>query len=203
MPDLKDITQELINEFVAAAHGDFGKVKALLSAAGPALLEANASWNERAIQAAAQTANAEIAEFLLEAGAPLEIPTAAVLGRREALDSLLQADPQLAEARGAHDLPLMYFPAVGGQPEIAEILLSAGSDVNARAPAGTTALHGAVIFRQQSMVKWLLDHGADPKVQDGNGKTALDIAEEQGDEGTAALLQEYGAAVGQKEDVDI
>lgn len=203
MSNRADIEQAKIDEFVAAAHGDFARVKALLDAEGPALLEANASWDERAIQAAAQTANVEIAEFLLEAGAPLEIPTAAALGRHGVVKALLRQDPELAHVRGAHGLPLMYFPAVGGQPEIAETLLSAGSDVNARAPAGTTALHGAALFRQQTMVKWLLEHGANASVQDGNGKTALDIAEEQGDEGTAALLQEFGTAAGQVENLDI
>jgi ankyrin repeat protein len=97
----------------------------------------------------------------------------------------------------------MYFPAVGGYPEIADILHSAGSDVNASSPGGMTALHGAVIFHQQAMVKWLLEHGAEPGAQDGNGKTALDLAEEQGDVGIAALLQEFGAAAGQVENVDI
>jgi ankyrin repeat protein len=53
------------------------------------------------------------------------------------------------------------------------------------------------------MVKWLLEHGANPRAQDGNGKTALDIAEEQDDEGIAALLLEFGAAAGQVENVDI
>jgi uncharacterized protein len=189
MPDNQN-TPEQIDEFVAAAHGDVARVKAMLNE-HPALLDANASWNERAIQAAAQTANYAIAEFLLEAGAPLEIPTAAVFGQREVVESLLRSDPELAHARGAHDLPLMYFPAVGGQLEIAEILLAAGSDVNARAPGGTTALHAAVLFGQQTMAKWLLEHGAEPNVRDGNEKTPLEIAEENGEQGIAVLLQEY------------
>jgi hypothetical protein len=57
-------TQELINDFVGNAHGNFDRVKALLEQY-PSLINANASWTETAIQAAAQVGNVEIAEYLL------------------------------------------------------------------------------------------------------------------------------------------
>jgi hypothetical protein len=55
-----------------------------------------------------------------------------VLGNTDLVRSELAADPGLARARGVHDLPALYFAAIGRQPVVAELLLEAGADVNDR-----------------------------------------------------------------------
>ncbi len=180
--------QEIINEFIGAAHGDFKRVQALLEQY-PSLINANASWTETAIQAAAQMGNAEIAEYLLAHGAPLDICTAAMLGMHSKVSELLAAEPAQAFARGAHGIPVLYFPVIRGYREIAELLLAHGSDVNGE--AGTTPLQGAVMFGQAGMLKWLLAHGANPQVKDYEGKTPLERAVEKGN----AEIQEMLKAV--------
>ena len=101
MDNLPPLSQALIDQFVGAAHGDFDTVQKLL-AEEPRLIDANASWQEVAIEAAAQTARVDIINFLLAAGAPLDICTAAMLGMRQQVDTFLSAASGAIHARGAH-----------------------------------------------------------------------------------------------------
>jgi len=182
--------QELIDQFVGNAHGNFAVVKELLEQ-HPDLLNANASWNEYAIEAAAQTAQVEIAEYLLSKGAPLDICTAAMLGRLEQVKSMLQADPNLIGARGAHGIPLMYFPVIRGHRAIADFLFKQGAQIDISSPGGITPLHGAVMFNQVDMAAWLLDQGADPNSR-YDGKTPLGMAVEKEQQALSGLLRGRG-----------
>jgi ankyrin repeat protein len=179
--------QDLIDRFVGACHGDFDAIKALLED-HPELLNANASWNETGIQAAAQTGRQDIAGYLIEAGAPVDICTAAMLGLKQRVEQLLATDPSLAQATGAHQLPVLYFPIITGNQSIAQLLLDHGAQINA-GQGRTTSLHGAVLFNQVSMVAWLLEHGARKQVQDYNNKTPLQIAVENGNHEISELLR--------------
>lgn len=61
--------------------------------------------------------------------------------------------------------------------DVVKALLEKGSDVNARSQDGTTPLMNAAGgFGDASIVKLLLDHGADPMAKDNLGKTALSLA---------------------------
>jgi len=187
---MPSLPQDLIDQFVGNAHGNLAVVQALLSQ-HPSLLNADASWHEHAIEAAAQTAQVEIIELLLAAGAPLDICTAAVMGMQDNVEAFLRADPSAVHARGAHGIPLMYFPVIRGQIDIADLLLQRGADLNAASPGGITPLHGAVMFNQPGMAAWMLDHAAYPNLR-YDGKTPLAIAKEKGFIGLAELLTAHG-----------
>ena len=169
------LSQDVIDEFVGVAHGDFVRVRALL-AEHPALINARASWNETAIEAAAQVGRRDIAEFLLVHGAPLDICTAAMLGMADRVNTFMQTDPALINAQGAHGIPLLYFPVIGGHPALAETLLEHGANINA-GEGGNPPIHGAVMFRQIDMLKWLLDHGANVNALNYESKTPLAVAQ--------------------------
>ena len=186
------IPQNIIDEFVGVAHGDFARLKALLEQY-PILLNASATWNETAIQAATQMGRIDIVEYLLARGAPLDICTASMLGLADRVSAVLGADPSLSQATGAHGIPLLYFPVIRGQKAIAEMLLSRGAQVNAGA-GGNTPLHGAVLFNRPEMVSWLLSHGANPSLLDYNGKTPLQLAEENKNEPIAGILRHHASA---------
>jgi uncharacterized protein len=187
-----ELAQETIDEFVGVAHGDAVRFNELLQQ-HPGLVNARASWQETAIQAAAQTGQIEIAETLLKAGAPLDICTAAMLGQADEVAAMLEQDPAQSHASGAHGIPVLYYPSIRGHLEIAEQLLSAGAEVDAGA-GGNTPLHGAVLFRQLQMVRWLLAHGADPSLEDYNGKTAYALAVDNGLADIAAEMRAHGVA---------
>ena len=166
--------QALIDEFVGVAHGDFDKVKELLGQ-NPGLLNALAAWGESALGAAAQTGRVDIAEYLLAAGAPLDICTAAMLGRTDTVRAALAADPAEANAKGAHGLPVLYHAVIGGHKDIADLLLAHGAELNT-GDGASSPLHGAAAFGRGAMVAWLLAHGANPAALDYEGKTPLDRA---------------------------
>lgn len=183
------LSQDMIDEFVGAAHGDFARVQALL-AEYPALINARATWNETAIEAAAQVGRRDIAEFLLARGAPLDICTAAMLSLADRVNSFLQADPSLVNAQGAHGIPLLYYPVIGGHQRIADTLLARGAAINA-GEGGSPPIHGAVMFRQAGMLKWLLDHGANVNALNYENKTPLAVAQANGANEIVEVLRQY------------
>lgn len=183
------LSQETINTFVVAAHHDLPQVRQML-AQHPDLLNASAEWMETPIQAAAHTGQRTIVQALLDEGAPLDICTAAMMGLNEELARFIEESPEMLDDTGAHGIPLMFFPALMGDVEIAEMLYAAGVSVN-DGDGGNTALHGAAGSGHTAMVRWLLDHDANPYALDFNGKMPIDLAEAAGFEEAAALLRPY------------
>jgi ankyrin repeat protein len=182
--------QDLIDAFVGAAHGDFAQVKELL-AQHPGLINRSASWVETAIEAAAQTGQVEIAEFLLEHGAPKGICTAAMLGHIEDVARALHQDPNQASAKGAHGISVLYHAVIRGQAGIAQMLLDYGADVNGGG-GGSPAIHGAVMFDQPGMAEWLLARGADVNLLNYEKKTPLKAALDMKRNAVAEVLRAHG-----------
>lgn len=163
-------SQDTIDLFVGVAHGNLEKVQAML-AEHPSLLNARASDDgETALGAAAHVGNRPIAEFLLERGAPLDIFTAAMLPRPDAVIQLLDQDPTLIHTRGAHNVTLMYHVALGGDVTLAETIKDKGAD------SIHSALHGAVRRNNLAMAKWLVNNGADLTMHDFRNQTSLEAA---------------------------
>lgn len=190
MSDTTYPSQELIDQFVGNAHGNFSPVKELLDKY-PSLVNANATWTETAIEAAAQTGQVEIVNYLLAHGAEYDICTAAMLGNLNCIEEYLKEDANLIHARGAHGLPLLYFPIIHARLDIAQYLLEHGADINSASPNGITPLHAAVMFKQPEMARWLLDHGAKPNPS-YEGKTPLGMALETTQSALVEVLRSHG-----------
>jgi ankyrin repeat protein len=180
-------TQEELRPFVLAAHGNFAAVKELL-AAQPVLLNARfQDFNETALEAAAHTGQREIAQYLLDAGAPLTICAAAMLGRTEDVAAFLASDPTLANSAGAHGIPLLFHVALSGKTEIADLLVAHGGGDGA-----SPALNAAAPRGHRAMVAWLLAHGADPNTPNFQGKLPMRLALDNGQTEIADLIREHG-----------
>jgi hypothetical protein len=112
------LSSELVQEFVAKAHGDLDAVKTLLESE-PALLNASWDWGagdwETGLGAAAHMGRRDIALYLLERGARADIFTAAMLGETEVVGAMLSAWPELREAPGPHGIPLLEHAKAGGE----------------------------------------------------------------------------------------
>ena len=122
---------ETVQAFVANAHGDLEVVGALLSEE-PAL--ANAAWDwgggdwETGLGAAAHMGRRDIALFLLENGARLDIFAAAMLGDVEVVRAMLAAYPEKRDELGPHGIPLVPHARAGGDDAraVLDLLETAG-----------------------------------------------------------------------------
>jgi uncharacterized protein len=181
-----DAGQSVVEELVGNAHGNLARVRELLDV-HPAALNLRAPWNETAIEAATQMGDKPIIELLIGRGAPVDFFTACVLGRMDEINAELRADPSRVNARGVHDLPALYFAAIGADLDTAKRLLEGGADVNLRAESAAP-IHGAVMGGSAAMVRLLLEHGADPSLPDYKGRGARQLAEDMGRPALAALF---------------
>src|SRR5262245_48569781 len=108
----------LVQEFVAKAHGDLGRVTELLERE-PRLVNAVWDWGggdfESALGAAAHVGRKDIATFLLGHGARLDIFAAAMFGKLDIVKAALSAFPSAKDAPGPHGIPLIVHAQVGGE----------------------------------------------------------------------------------------
>jgi len=186
------IAPETVREFVISGHGNLARIMAMLDEV-PELLNVKHRWAEddweSAIQAAAHVGSVAVADYLLARGAPLEICTAAMLGRRGEVESLLRADAALIYERGAHGIPLLAHSALNGDIELFSFLMMQGAEEGI-----SFALHNAVASGRTGLARWILTNARpDLEWKNYEGKTALAVAIEQGDRELQALLRERGA----------
>jgi hypothetical protein len=112
------LAADLVEEFVGKAHADLDRVKELL-AQEPALVNAVWDWGsgdfESALGAAAHMGRKDIANFLLEYGARLDLFAAAMLGKLEIVKAALEAFPAAINTLGPHGIPLLKHAELGGE----------------------------------------------------------------------------------------
>lgn len=111
------LNAQLVEEFVGNAHGNLERVKELL-AQEAGLVNATWDWGggdfETALGAASHTGRRDIAVFLLEHGARLDIFAAAMLGKLEIVQAAIEAFPQALHTPGPHGIPLIVHAEAGG-----------------------------------------------------------------------------------------
>jgi hypothetical protein len=106
-----------VQSFVANAHGDFDAVQTLI-AEEPRLVNAAWDWGggdwETALGAAAHMGRRQIALYLLEHGARLDLFAAAMLGYFDIISAILSDFPEMHDAKGPHGIPLVEHARAGG-----------------------------------------------------------------------------------------
>jgi ankyrin repeat protein len=151
------LSTDLVREFVIAGHGNLEKVRKMLEE-NPELLSLPYAWSETdhetAIQGAAQVGSIPVATYLLERGAPLEICTAAMLGRKEEVEKRIGEDPKNINSTGAHGIPLLPHAAWSGNLELVRYLFRHGAKTGA-----SSALHNTITRGDYDMVVWLVENG--------------------------------------------
>src|SRR5688500_3177217 len=108
----------LVQEFVGNSHGDLERVKELL-AQEPALINASWDWGggdwETGLGAAAHMGRKDIADYLLESGARLDLFAAAMLGKLNIVKAALDVYPGAINTPGPHGIPLIAHAKAGGE----------------------------------------------------------------------------------------
>jgi hypothetical protein len=134
------------------------------------------------ILVAAYHGQAEIASFLADKTIVLTIFEAAATGKINHVIRLLARDPQLVNAYAEDGFQALGLACFFGHYR--------GADPNVREQGGFTPLHAAAQNDDLDTVRLLLLGGADLTLKNQDGKTALDVAMDAGNEKASALLGE-------------
>ena len=108
----------LVQEFVIAAHGNLERTRELLLQESGLI---NSCWDwgggdfETALGGAAHMGRKDIANFLLENGARLDLFAAAMLGKLDIVKAALITFPDAMKTPGPHGIPLIAHAKAGGE----------------------------------------------------------------------------------------
>jgi ankyrin repeat protein len=189
--------------FAAIREGRSADVKRLLEA-NPSLATARNAKGVSAVTAALFRSHGEgfvppqkneVLAALLARGAPLDRFEAAALGGRARIVRELEADPAYLTSESSFGWAPLHFAAYGGNLKVAELLLDRGADINRRANTKfrNTPLQVSLLTAQEEMAAMLVKRGADVRIEQAEGFTALHEAAQIGSEKLAALLLDAGA----------
>ena len=106
-----------VKRFVIAGHGNLAAVKAML-ADEPNLINGAVDWGsgdfETALGGASHMGRRDIAEFLLENNARMDIFAATMLGKIDIVKAAVAAFPNIVHVPGPHGIPLIVHAEKGG-----------------------------------------------------------------------------------------
>ena len=123
---------ETVQSFVANSHGDLDVVSSLLTEE-PRLVNAAWDWGggdwETGLGAAAHMGRRQIALYLIEHGARLDLFAAAMLGYFDVVSAMLSDFPEMRDAKGPHGIPLVEHARVGGADARAVLELLEATEV--------------------------------------------------------------------------
>lgn len=176
-------TQEEGNQFIIDCHTNFNAVKEKV-AVNPEIVNA---YNEEAIEsalgAAGHMGRRDIAEFLLNGGARLELAAAAMLNMQDYVAGEISNDSALAMSGGAHGIPVAFHAALSDDPAMLQILWDAGA-----VDLCKKGIAFAIGFNKLNATRWLLKNGADAKGAEMMGKPILEVVKERNMTEMQALL---------------
>ena len=106
-----------VKRFVIAGHGNLAAVKAML-AEEPNLINGAIDWGngdfETALGGASHMGRRDIAEYLLEHNARMDIFAATMLGKLDIVKAAVAAYPKIVQVPGPHGIPLLVHAEKGG-----------------------------------------------------------------------------------------
>ena len=166
---------------------------AVLLAAGPTLDVFDAASVGRADRVAALLdADAALVNAYSRDGFfPLGL--AAFFGHPETVRLLLARGADVTQvARNPMRIQALHAAVAGRSRQAVQLVVEAGAPINAQQHKGWTALHEVVHQKNEELTRYFLAHGADPKVQNDEGKSAIGLAAEEGNHAILKLLKGQG-----------
>ncbi|MFL6518961.1 MAG: ankyrin repeat domain-containing protein [Chthoniobacterales bacterium] len=112
------IDRARVKRFVIAGHFNLEAVKEML-AADPTLINGAIDWGngdfETALGGASHMGRRDIAEFLLEHNARMDVFAATMLGKLDIVKATVAAFPNIVTVPGPHKIPLIAHAEKGGE----------------------------------------------------------------------------------------
>ncbi len=161
------------------------------------LLEAGADPNQRCVYVplhyALMPPKPRIAAMLLEHGAEVDLFSAAGLGRLHKVQSFIgKSGSVVVMKRDKRGYIPLHYAVANNRVATTEVLLSKGTAISTKTRIEKlTPLHLAVEYGNKKLVRFLIEHGADPLAESSTGETPLDIARSLGRERIVALLMDH------------
>lgn len=121
----------------------------------------------------------------------------AAFGDIEAVEALLDANPELVNARNKNEKTPIFFAISMNRADIFELLVARGADIHAADMTGLTPLHVAVFVvpykNNAAIAERLVALGADLEAKDKFGDTPLHVAAYKNSPELVDLLVRLGA----------
>jgi uncharacterized protein len=118
---------------------------------------------------------------------------AAFFGHPETVRLLLARGADVTQvARNPMRIQALHAAVAGRSREAVQFIVEAGAPINAQQQEGWTALHEVVHQENLELTRYFLAHGADPKLQNDAGKSAIGLAADQGSQDILKLLKGQG-----------
>lgn len=180
--------------FDAIKAGRLNEVRAIV-ARDRSQLSARDGNGVSAILFAVYHGKADVAQMLVEMGAPIDIFEASALGKVDRIATLLRDDASRVSAYSQDGFYPLGLAAFFGQLDAVRALIAAGADVHAvaRNSFKVQPIHAAAASRNIAIVRAVLQAGADPNVPQQQGFVPLHEAGTHGNRELAELLIEHGA----------
>ena len=126
VPDFPEHDPQLdrarVKRFVIAGHFNLAAVKKMLLE-DPTLINGAIDWGngdfETALGGASHMGRRDIAEFLLEHNARMDVFAATMLGHLDIVKAAVAAFPNIVRVLGPHKIPLIAHAEKGGAPAVA------------------------------------------------------------------------------------
>jgi hypothetical protein len=112
---------------------------------------------------------------------------AAIAGMADICERLIKLDADVNKPGWA---PL-HYAASGGHAEVVRLLLAHSAYIDALSPNKTTPLMMAAMYGNSEVVELLITEGADLRLKNDKGLSALDFAEAGGREASAKVIASY------------
>ena len=181
-------------EFIAAVRsGDLARVTALLDN-DPSLAETKSNGLS-AVLLGLYNGHPDVAHLIAIRRSALTFHEACALGDLDRVQQLVAADPSIVRTYSEDGYAPCGYATFFGHDAVDRFLLDNGADVNAQASNSQRvgAVHAAAAVQNHSMMKVLLERGADPNARQQLDYTPLHTAAGRNDFDMAKLLLSHGA----------